>query len=127
MMQFQGFAGPIPPPALLGQYEQVCEGAANRILTQFEEQGRHRRDLERKAINYNVASATIGQVAGFLLFVVAIAAGTFLLYHDKQAGGLGTIITAVGGAAWVLVIAEKRKKKDLQEKRGEGKKGKSLE
>lgn len=121
-MEFQAYAGPIPPPAILGQYEEVCQGSANRILTQFEEQGRHRRSLESKAINYNVASAVVGQIAGFLLFLAAIGTGAFLIYHDKPVGGLTTIITAVGTSALVLLKAESAKRKDLAQKRVDVKK-----
>ncbi len=121
MMQFQSFVGPIPPPEILGHYEQVCAGSADRIITQFEEQGRHRRVLEKRALNHNIVSATIGQVAGFFLFLVAIGGGVFLLYNDKSVEGIASIVTAVGGAAWVLGKAEQAKKKDLAQKREEGK------
>ncbi len=122
MLQFQSFTGPIPPPTILAQYEQVCKGAADRIITQFEEQGRHRRGLEQKAINYNVFSATLGQVFGFFLFLAGIGMGGFLIYHDKPVGGIASIITAVGGAAWVLLKAERSKQKNLAQKRGEAQK-----
>lgn len=117
MMQLQSFAGPIPPPDLLGHYEQVAQGSANRILTQFEEQGRHRRKIENRVVWSNVFSSIVGQVMAFVLFAGAIGGGVFLLYHDKRVEGLGAIITAVGGAAWVLRKAEAERKRDLAKKR----------
>jgi hypothetical protein len=105
---------------LLEHYEHVSPGAADRILTQFEEQGRHRRVLERRVVTHNMVSATIGQIAAFLLFLVVVGAGVFLLNQDKEVGGLGTLITAVGGAAWVLRKAENARKRELAQKREDG-------
>ncbi len=121
MMELRTFAGPIPPPALLAEYEQACQGSANRILAQFEEQGRHRRRLENRVVWYNVLSGTLGQVSGFLLFLAAIGGGIFLLYNDKSVEGLVSIITAVGGAAWVLRKAEVSRQKELSTKRDQEK------
>lgn len=111
------FVGPIPPPSVLQEYENIRPGFADRIVTQFEEQGRHRRGIEKKIVNHNILSATVGQITGFLVFLAAIGGGAFLLYLDKPVGGLATIISAVGSAAWVLRKAERAKQNDLAEKR----------
>jgi len=116
-MQLQSYAGPIPPPDLLGHYEQVSPGSANRILTQFEEQGRHRRRIESRVIWNNVVSSILGQITGFVLLASAIGGGVFLLYNDKPVTGLGTIVTAVCGAAWVLRKAEVERRRELAQKR----------
>lgn len=116
-MQLQSYTGPIPPPDLLGHYEQVCPGSADRILKQFEEQSRHRRRMENRVNWSNVVSSATGQVMAFVLFAGAIAGGLYLLYHDKRLEGLGSLVTAVGGAAWVLRKAEVERKRDLAKKR----------
>jgi len=121
MMELTAFAGPIPPPALLAEYEQACPGSAERILTQFEEQGRHRRRLENRVVWYNVVSGVLGQVAGFVLFLTAIGGGIFLLYNDKPVEGLGSIVTAIAGAAWVLRKAEVARQAELAAKRDQEK------
>ena len=116
-MQLQSYTGPIPPPDLLGQYEQVCPGSANRILGQFEEQGRHRRRLENRVTWNNVVGSILGQITGFVLLAGAIGGGVFLLYNNKPVEGFGAIVTAVGGAAWVLRKAEVGRQAELAAKR----------
>lgn len=111
------FPGVIPPPALLEHYERISPGAANRILTQFEEQGRHRRKLENQVIWNNVVGGILGQLFGFLLMVSAVGLGGFLIYSDKPVAGLASIISAVGGAAYVLRRAEMARREDLARKR----------
>lgn len=120
-MQLQSFAGPIPPPELLGQYEEVCPGSADRILTQFEEQGRHRRKIENRVVWNNTVSSILGQITGFVLLAGAIGGGVFLLYNNKPVEGLGSIVTAVVGAAWVLRKAEVERKRELAQKRDQEK------
>lgn len=43
--QSASFSGPIPPPAILHQYDAVIPGAAERILKMAEEQSKHRQEL----------------------------------------------------------------------------------
>lgn len=116
-MQLQSYAGPIPPPDLLGHYEQVCPGSANRILGQFEEQGRHRRKIENRVVWNNVVGSLLGQITGFILLAGTISGGMFLVYNNKPVEGLGAIVTAVMGAAWVLRKAEVERKRELAQKR----------
>lgn len=122
--KIQTFAGPIPPPALLAQYEAICPGSADRIITQFEEQSRHRRTLEKRVVWHNIASATLGQITGFVLFVAILAGGVFLIYNDKSVEGIVSIVTAVGGAGWVLRKAETARRRELQQKRQQERRGK---
>lgn len=121
-MEMRSFAGPLPPPGMLAEYDQIHPGTADRIITQFEEQGRHRRKLENRVVWHNVISATTGQVMAFILLLGALGLGGFLLYHDKPVAGLGTIITAVGGAATVLLVAQRARRGDLAAKRDQEKK-----
>ena len=44
----QSFSGPLPPPAMLSQYEQICPGFAERILLMAEREATNRHDLDKK-------------------------------------------------------------------------------
>ena len=44
----QSFAGPLPPPAMLSQYEQICPGFAERILQMAEREAANRHELDQK-------------------------------------------------------------------------------
>jgi uncharacterized membrane protein len=110
------FSGPLPHPAILEHYERVSQGSSGRIIAQFEEQGRHRRTIETRVVWHNIASATLAQFMAFALLAGTIGAGVFLLYRDKRIEGLAAIITAIGGAAWVLKRAGVARAKNLDEK-----------
>lgn len=44
------FSGPLPPPQILGQYDEVLPGAAERILRMAEKQQDHRIGVDQSGI-----------------------------------------------------------------------------
>lgn len=113
------FSGPLPPPVILEQYNKVVPGAAERILKMAEEQSAHRRSLEQKVISSDVLNAKLGMVFGFIIGLVAILAGVYIVVIDKNNQGyflsLGTIVALVG----VFVYGRRKKEKRLAEKKNE--------
>ena len=47
----QEFAGPIPPPSMMKQYEETLEGSADRILKMAENQSEHRQSMEKQTLS----------------------------------------------------------------------------
>lgn len=45
------FSGPIPPPNILAQYEQLKAGLAERIVIMAESQSQHRKEMEIQSLN----------------------------------------------------------------------------
>jgi uncharacterized membrane protein len=50
------FSGPLPPPNLLAQYNEVLPDGANRIVTMAERQAKHRQRLETRAQAFALSS-----------------------------------------------------------------------
>ena len=73
----QQFAGPIPPPAVLAQYNNIIPGAADRILAMAERQAEHRQTSERKLITANIVNERIGLIFAFLIGLGAIGSGVY--------------------------------------------------
>ena len=42
VIEFASFSGPIPPPAMLGKYEEYLIGSAERIVRMAEKEQEHR-------------------------------------------------------------------------------------
>jgi uncharacterized membrane protein len=115
--QFVAYSGPLPHPDILRQFNEIVPGLANRIVTQFEEQGRHRRKLENRVVWHNIFAATTGQVMAFIVLAGIGAGGLLLAYYDKRLEGVAAVIAAIGGAAWVLREARGQRQQNLDEKR----------
>lgn len=95
------FSGPLPPPVVLQQYNQIIPGAAERILKMAESQSEHRRQLEQKVIASDIRNSRLGLLFGFVITMTAIVTGTFLILKtgNPVAGGLlsvGSIATLAG-------------------------------
>jgi len=104
---------------MLEQYDRVIPGGADRILRMAEKQLDHRQDLEGTVVKGNVTSQHRGQIFAFVLGLVAILGGIWLIAHDKSPEGLATIITALGGLAAVFIYGRRQQERERQQKRDE--------
>jgi len=116
------FVGPMPPPEVIERYNQTHPGAAGIIFGEYKAQGEHRRDLESRVVRSNIRNATLGQFMGFILLGGIIAGGVFLAHEGRDLAGFGAIVTAVVGGVFLLLKAQRTKRENLAEKRGEKRK-----
>ncbi len=61
------FTGPLPPPQILAQYEQLSPGFANRVFEFAEKQQKHRFELEEYAIPESIKISKLGQIFAFII------------------------------------------------------------
>jgi len=117
------YQGAVPPPEILRGIDEIVPGAAARLITLAEQESNHRRSLEVKTIEANIAaqvaqvqineqqtkavfrSDMMGQIAGFLVCLCCIGAAVYLGLngHDWLAGGIAAIPTAALIKAFVLI------------------------
>lgn len=96
----QEFSGPIPPPHLLDQYNQIVPGAAERILSMAERQSAHRLELEKQVIASDIKKSERGQVFGLVVATVGLVlAFTLGMTGHQVAAGI------IGGADIVSLAA----------------------
>ena len=72
-LEIQQFAGPLPPPQVLQEYNRVIPGAAERLLVMAEEPAKHRRELERRVVRWNTLNETLGILAAIIVVCGAFA------------------------------------------------------
>jgi uncharacterized membrane protein len=102
------FSGPLPPPEVLGDYNEILQDGAERIMKMAEHQSGHRIEQEKHAIKEELKQSGRGQIFGFILAIIgmAIAFGLALLDHDTVAGIFGT--TTIVGLVTIFVIGKKK-------------------
>ena len=106
---YQEFAGPIPPPSMMEQYEGTLPGSADRILKMAENQSEHRQWMEKKRLSFSNREVHLGQIFGFTIGVIAIITGGYTALNGAPIPG-GFIGTAgVVGLVSVFVIGSSRK------------------
>ena len=105
------FSGPIPPPEILGGYESIQTGAADRIIKMAEEQAHHRQKIEKTVIERETTNDMLGTILGFVLLSFLIALGGYLVVNGKDIYGLVSILSSPLALAW-MTYSRKKSKKD---------------
>lgn len=117
MLQARQFSGPLPPPEILDHYNQIHPGAAERIICMAEQQGDHRRHLEKVTIEANAFSEKLGPILGFILAMTVVVGGIWLISKGLKAEGLAAVLAAVAAPVGVFVYGKSQQKKELESKR----------
>jgi uncharacterized membrane protein len=104
--QLAAFQGPIPPPAVLREYEQLEPGAANRIIKMAEKEQEHRHYLENQEFMLDMSARNTGNI--FMLrgqiFATCIVFAYFILIGIFAVLGLASVVTVALGTALVVGI-----------------------
>lgn len=115
------FAGPVPPPDLLGNYEAICPGSADRIFRMAEAQAEHRREMERAIVIGQIehskkqfAEARCGQICALLITLTAICVGSYtaLQGHEWAGGAIG--VGGIGGIVTTFILGREKKQEKQQ-------------
>lgn len=102
------FVGPLPPPEVFSAYEDTLPGAADRILAMAEKQSSHRQEMESKALGTSSRQGTLGQIFAFILSLVVIIIGGFLIYKDKDISGLVIVISVIVSLVGLFIYGKRR-------------------
>lgn len=110
----QYFTGPIPPPAILAEYNAIIPDAADRILKMAEKQSAHRIKMEGTVVHGNETRANRGQwIAGLLLFASIVAS----VILKGNPWGVTIPIIPSGTLFIAFAVGKIQNRKERQEKR----------
>lgn len=112
----QYFSGPLPPPEILKQYDEIVPGFAQTIVDQFVAQGEHRRQLEKTAILSDVSRANWGLAAGFLLAFIGIVGSLYIINAGRTAAGITAFIVSLAPLVVAFLESTRRRRKERLEK-----------
>jgi uncharacterized membrane protein len=117
----QEFQGPLPPPNVLGSYEKIEPGTANRIITLAENETKHRHNMEHKMLDAEIAGqqneakeVMLGQIFGFIIGLSTIVGGVYAAVKGAQWPGAIIGTTGVTGLVSVFVLGRKNAKDNKQ-------------
>jgi len=109
------FSGPLPPPQLLTAYNDAFPGCAERIVAMAEKQAEHRQQLEKSVVQNNCRAQSFGQIFAFILSLIVLGGGVYVLAQGKSIAGFSAIILALGsliGALYVSRIGQQRERSE---------------
>ena len=97
------WSGPIPPAAMLREYEDAFPGTAERILTVFETEGSHRRaqDVEAAKQSRLLVEAQVFVMKFGAVSTAVIALGGIIVASILAMSGQYPLAAAIGGGELV--------------------------
>ncbi len=108
------YSGPLPPPQILRQFEEIVPGSAERILSAFEKESEHRREIEKvqagigkHAILHELADRRMGLVFGGLAAFGALGLAALALVLGHPLGAVATVIGTVASLAGVFIYGRR--------------------
>ena len=87
MLTLEMYYGPIPHPEILKKYDELDPGAAKLIIENGVNESVHRRDMEKRLLKKEINDKRRGQYLGFIIGLVVILAGTYLIYANHPITG----------------------------------------
>lgn len=97
------FAGPIPHPRHLREYEDILPGSAERILAMAEGQLEHNRAMDRAIVRDEAADRTRGMRYGLWAFLAALLGASVMGAIGQTAVAVAFLAATVIGAVAVFV------------------------
>lgn len=106
------WSGPLPPPEILGGYDQVVSDGAERVFRMAEGQSEHRRRIENRASWTETFLRIAGWASATGIGIIAVGGSLYLIYEGRTISGLAALLMSVA----VLVGAFQGQKRRLQQK-----------
>jgi len=103
----QQFSGPIPPPHILGDYDKVQVGFAERIIAMAEKEQGHRHGIEYEALSSEISIQKRGQFFALIVSLVILGGSMFLIYSGKEISGSLLAGSSLIGLTYIFITGRK--------------------
>lgn len=111
-MSQKRFSGPLPPPEMLAEYDEINEGFANRIISLTERQQAHRHDIEKTSVTAAISSEKRGQDYALIVCVLVILASTIVTALGHVISGTIIMGGSLTGLAYIFISGKKYEEKE---------------
>lgn len=111
------FAGPLPPPEILVQYNEAVPGAADRIITMAEKQAAHRMSLESQVVAADIKRSNRGLICGVIVSLAFLAGAMALILAGHDTAGIAIASVDIIGLAGVFVYGSLNRRRERSDQR----------
>ena len=115
-LQASLFAGPLPPPEILEQYNRLVPDAAERILKMAEKQAAHRQGIERAAIQSELQREAWSLRFGTLILVLAFILAGIIGWLGNTTGATAIVLASLSALAGVFVTGSWSRRREREKK-----------
>jgi len=103
------------PPEIVGAFEKVLPGAADRVFRFAENEQRHAHKMDELDRMLPFRQVRTGQFIGFFLALCLMGGGVFLLYNGKDVSGFSSLATGLISLLAPHIFAAKNQKPETRE------------
>lgn len=107
----QSHSGPLPPPAILKEYDNILPGAAERIFAMTEKEQGFRHEMTKSEIAFMKRFVLNAQRYGFIFLLIILIITSVAIYLHQFGIATATFITALITIGYVYFWGNKIKKK----------------
>lgn len=106
------YAGPLPHPNHLEQFEAVQLGAADRIIKMAEQQLAHRQEIESHVVKSSLKLEAKGQWFAFGITLAIVGGGFYVISQGYSIEGLVPMIGAITTLAGIFIYGKWKNQKN---------------
>lgn len=101
------FSGPLPPPSILRQYDEVLPGAAERLIAMAEREQQFSHDIAKSSLQAEVDESRRGSRGALIVSISAFAASVLLGLVGAHVAAATVGGTTVVGLATAFILGRK--------------------
>lgn len=113
------YSAPLPEASQFAQYNQVVDGAGDRIIAMAEKQARHRQFIEKWSIVGDQIRALFGLLAGLIVAIAGLGGAVFLILNDKEWAGSFMGATTLASIVGSFIYGSQNKLKQSKQRESE--------
>jgi uncharacterized membrane protein len=114
--RLSSYSGPLPPPAILAQYESLLPGAIERLFSMTEKEQAHRFEIEKLLVQSAVNDRPRGRYITAFISATFIAASCYMAHLGYPAYAVGIMGANLAALTGAYVYGTRRKEKPRQSK-----------
>lgn len=116
VLQVEHYSGIIPHPSIVGRWERIMPGSAERILSLSEKHQDHRMDIERTMFGVFAKREQFGMWFYFIIALAMIVGGTVIILSGYSTAGLVTLVAPLATLASSFLYNHRSTRQELREK-----------
>lgn len=114
VLQVERYSGIIPHPSIVGRWERIMPGSAERILSLSEKHQDHRMEIERTMFGVFVKREQLGMWFYFILALVMIIGGIIIILSGYSTVGLVALAAPVATLAGSFLYSHRNSRQERE-------------
>jgi uncharacterized membrane protein len=110
------YSGPIPPPEMLKQFNDIIPDGADRIMKMAESQSMHRQEIEKMAVMSNVDNSKRGQRYALIISICILIAGLGNISFGNNWAGFSLVVGNIATLSGLFIYGKNSERKERIEK-----------